>query len=75
MHPVSNSIIEPLKAQSDNKDIIHITSNMASWIAGAARKLKGKKGQRHVCSICNATFSDKNELEIHTGREHQGRGA
>ena len=47
---------------------------MASWIAGAARKLKGSKGERHVCSICNASFSDKNELEIHTGREHQGRG-
>jgi hypothetical protein len=48
---------------------------MASWIAGVARKLKGTKGKRHVCSICNATFSDKTELEIHTGREHQGRGA
>jgi hypothetical protein len=65
----------PLKAQSVNKDIIHIASNMASWIAGAARKLKGAKRERHVCSICNASFSDKNELEIHTGREHQGRGA
>ncbi len=48
---------------------------MASWIAEGARKLKGAKGERHVCSICNATFSDKNELEIHTGREHQGRGS
>ena len=47
---------------------------MASWIAGAARKLKGSKGERHVCSICNANFGTKNELEIHTGREHQGRG-
>ena len=47
---------------------------MASWIAGAARRLKGKKGERHVFSICNASFNDKNELEIHTGREHQGRG-
>jgi hypothetical protein len=47
---------------------------MASWITGAARRLRGAKGGRHVCSICNASFSDKNELEIHTGREHQGRG-
>ena len=36
---------------------------MASWIAGAARKLKGAKGERHVCSICNATFNDK--LDYH----------
>jgi hypothetical protein len=48
---------------------------MASWIAEGARKLKEAKGERHVCSICKATFSDKNELEIHTGKEHQGRGA
>ncbi len=47
---------------------------MASWIAGAARRLRGAKGERYVCSICNASFSDKAELEIHTGREHQGRG-
>jgi hypothetical protein len=47
---------------------------MASWIAKAARKLKGAKGERHVCSICSASFNDKNELDIHTRREHQGRG-
>jgi hypothetical protein len=47
---------------------------MASWIAGVARALKGSKGEGHVCSICNASFEDKAELEIHTGKEHQGRG-
>jgi hypothetical protein len=48
--------------------------HMASWIAGAARALKGAKRERHVCSICNASFEDKAELEIHTGKEYQGRG-
>jgi hypothetical protein len=47
---------------------------MASWIAEGARKLTEAKDERHVCSICNANFGTKNELEIHTGREHQGRG-
>ncbi len=45
-----------------------------SWIAGVARALKGSKGEWHVCSICNASFEDKAELGIHTGKEHQGRG-
>jgi hypothetical protein len=48
---------------------------MASWIAEGVRKLKDTKGEWHVCSIRNASFSDKNELEIHSGREHQGKGA
>ena len=48
---------------------------MASWIAQGARKLKDIEYEWHLRSIHNASFSDKNKLEIHTGREHQGKGA
>lgn len=72
MHlPISQATLKKVKLL---KVIESIEESMASWIAEGARKLKDAKGEGHVCYICNATFSDKNELEIHTGKEHQGRG-
>jgi hypothetical protein len=71
MHlPISQATLKKVKLL---KVIEYIEESMASWIAEGARKLKDAKGERHVCSICNATFSDKNELEIHIGKEHQGK--